>query len=99
MSDEHDTGADDPRTSVVLDVLRELPSPTLDSTVAARVLARAKVHLEPAVVDAATRVRFALAQALIPTLLGTVVVDHIAETAAAVNEAYGKESRDKSPRR
>lgn len=99
MSDERDSRADDAPMTELLEVLRTLPSPPLASTVADRVLARAKAHLAPVVVDAPTRVRFALAQAAIPTLLATVVVDHIAETTVAVNAAYGKELQKKKPQR
>ncbi|HEY0709837.1 MAG TPA: hypothetical protein VGG33_23690, partial [Polyangia bacterium] len=65
MSDRR-ADADDPRTRVVLDALRNLPSPTLDPALAARVLARAKVHLEPPAVAAPRRIRFVVAQAAIP---------------------------------
>lgn len=76
------------RDDLLTTALAELPAPALSPAVSDRVLARARAHLAPAS-EAGAPARLVLAGALVPGLLATVVVDHVAETAIAVDQAFG----------
>jgi hypothetical protein len=86
--DEDDDPLDDP----LICALRALPTPALADERSARVLARARAHLEPAASESAGRLRLTVARALVPGLLAATAVDHVAETIKAVDAVYGQES-------
>jgi hypothetical protein len=77
--------------------LRDLASPRLSPNFAARVLATAKAHLEPAAAEGPSRLRLLVAQALVPGLLATAAVDHVVETVGAIDAVYGKAVRGQVP--
>jgi hypothetical protein len=78
--------------------LRDLASPRLAPNFAARVLATAKAHLEPATAEGPGRLHLLVAQALVPGLLATAAVDHVVETVGAIDAVYGKTARGQGPR-
>jgi hypothetical protein len=74
-------------------ILRDLASPRLAPNFAARVLATAKAHLEPAAVEGPGRVRLLVVQALVPGLLAAAAIDHVVETVSGIDAVYGTAAR------